>query len=90
MAITTGRFLSRAETFNPSLIQKIDSLTAIAFSHKTVQAYNGSNKKIYAFNDDRASIKKRINTVMKSCFVEEKEYRARGDSASKLSSDRLT
>ena len=52
MAITTGRFLSRAETFNPSLIQKIDSLTAIAFTHKTVQAYNEANKKIYSFNDD--------------------------------------
>ena len=46
-------------------------------------------RKIYAFNDERASIKKRINAVMKSCFVEEKEYRARGDFASKLSSDSL-
>ena len=46
MAITTGRFLSKAETFNPSLIQKIDSLTAIAFTHKTVQAYDEHNNKI--------------------------------------------
>jgi two-component system sensor histidine kinase ArlS len=52
MAVTTGRFLSKAETFNPSLIQKIDSLTAIAFTHKTVQAYNEHNEKIYSFNDD--------------------------------------
>ncbi len=52
MAITTGRFLSRAETFNPDLIQKIDSLTAIAFTHKTVQAYDQYNRKIYSFNDD--------------------------------------
>lgn len=52
MAITTGRFLSRAETFNSPLIQKIDSLTAIAFTHKTVQVYDQLNKKIYSFNDD--------------------------------------
>ena len=56
MAITTGRFLSKAETFNPSLIQKIDSLTAIAFTHKTVQAYDEHNKKIYSFNDDDEDI----------------------------------
>ena len=53
MAITTGRFLSRAETFNPLLIQKIDSLTAIAFSQKTVFAFDSLNRKIYSFNDDR-------------------------------------
>jgi len=52
MAVTTGRFLSRAETFNPSLIQKIDSLTAIAFTHKTVQVYDEMNRKIYSFNDE--------------------------------------
>src|SRR5438045_3092874 len=52
VAITTGRFLSRAEIFNPLLIQKIDSLTAIAFTHKTVQAYDQNNRKIYSFNDD--------------------------------------
>ena len=52
MAVTTGRFLSRAETFNPSLIQKIDSLTAIAFTHKTVQVYDETNQKIYSFNDE--------------------------------------
>jgi len=52
VAITTGRFLSKAEIFNPLLIQKIDSLTAIAFTHKTVQAYDQNNRKIYAFNDE--------------------------------------
>jgi two-component system sensor histidine kinase ArlS len=56
MAITTGRLLSRAEIFNPHLVQKIDSLTAIAFTRKTIQAYDSSNKKIYSFNDDDADI----------------------------------
>jgi signal transduction histidine kinase len=54
LAITTGRFLSRAETFNPLLIQKIDSLTAIAFTRKSVQAYDINNNKVYSFNDDDA------------------------------------
>jgi signal transduction histidine kinase len=54
VAITTGRFLSRAETFNPYLVQKIDSLTAIAFTRKTIQAYDSLNKKVYSFNDDDA------------------------------------
>ena len=54
VAITTGRFLSRAELLNPHLIQKIDSLTAIAFTRKTVLAYDNLNKKIYSFNDDDA------------------------------------
>jgi signal transduction histidine kinase len=52
MAVTTGRFLTRSETFNPSLIQKIDSLTAIAFTHKTVQVYDEMNHKVYSFNDE--------------------------------------
>lgn len=54
MAITAGRFLNRSETFNPRLMQEIDSLTAIAFTRKTLQAYDYSNKKIYSFNDDDA------------------------------------
>src|SRR5215471_16871091 len=54
LAVTTGRFLSRDETFNPVLIQKIDSLTAIAFARKTVQAYDVNGNKIYSFNDDDA------------------------------------
>src|SRR5215471_16335726 len=52
LAITTGRFLSRDETFNPRLMQKIDSLTAIAFERKTLQAFDRANNKVYAYNDD--------------------------------------
>lgn len=52
MAITTGNFLNREEIFNPTLISKIDSLTTIAITHKTAQAYDVNNKKIYSFNDD--------------------------------------
>ena len=34
-------------------------------------------RKIYAFNDERARIKKQINVLMKSGFIEEKEHRSR-------------
>ena len=52
MAITTGRFLSKEEIFNRDVISKIDSLTAISFTRKTLQAYDSTFKKIYSFNDD--------------------------------------
>ncbi len=52
MAITTGNFLSREETFSREIINKIDSLTTISFTRKTAQVYDQSNKKIYSFNDN--------------------------------------
>ncbi|HEX6845498.1 MAG TPA: HAMP domain-containing sensor histidine kinase [Chitinophagaceae bacterium] len=56
LAITTGNFLSRKEYFRPEIISKIDSLTAISFTRKTIQAYDLSNRKIYSFNDDEADV----------------------------------
>lgn len=56
LAITTGNFLSRKEYFKPEIISKIDSLTAISFTRKTIQAYDHSNNKIYSFNDDEADV----------------------------------
>ncbi len=56
LAITTGNFLSRKELFNPKIISKIDSLTAISFTRKTIKAYDASNQKIYSFNDDEADV----------------------------------
>lgn len=52
MAITTGNFLSREEIFSRGIINKIDSLTTITITRKTVQAYDYLHKKIYSFNDD--------------------------------------
>jgi signal transduction histidine kinase len=54
IAITTGNFLSREEFFSHTDISKIDSLTAISFTRKTIQAYDLFDKKIYSFNDDEA------------------------------------
>lgn len=56
MAITTGNFLSREEIFNHYEISKIDSLTTISFTHKTIQAFDLSNNKIYSFNDDEDDV----------------------------------
>ena len=56
LAITTGNFLSRKEYFKPETISKIDSLTAISFTRKTIQVYDRSNTKIYSFNDDEADV----------------------------------
>lgn len=50
-AITTGRLLSQSTIFNPQLIQKIDSSTAMSVKFKTVQAYNYLNNRIYSFSD---------------------------------------
>jgi len=51
-AITTARLLNEGETFNQAVIAKIDSLTASALKHKTVQAYTLADKKVYQFSDD--------------------------------------
>ncbi len=50
-AITTARLLSQSETFDREVIKKIDALTASALKHKTVQAYDLSDKRIYSFSD---------------------------------------
>jgi len=79
VAITTGRFLSRAEIFNPRLIQDIDSLTAIAFSRKTIQAYDISNKKIYSFNDDDADTLSVSEGFLKKVRAQKKIYSRIGE-----------
>jgi signal transduction histidine kinase len=79
VAVTTGRFLSRAETFNPHLIQKIDSLTAIAFQRKTVQAYDVNGKKIYFFNDDDTDSLTVSADLLQQVRAEQKIYRQEKD-----------
>jgi tetratricopeptide (TPR) repeat protein len=41
------------------------------------ERFVGFARKIYAFNDERARIKKQINSLMKSGLTEEKEFRSR-------------
>jgi signal transduction histidine kinase len=50
-AITTARLLSQKEIFSQRLVQRIDSLTTIALTNKTVQAYDYKNNKIYNYSD---------------------------------------
>jgi len=79
VAITTGRFLSRAETFNPHLVQKIDSLTAIAFTRKTIQAYDKLNSKIYSFNDDDADTLSMSKQLLSETRTRKKIYAMSGE-----------
>ncbi|MEO7310398.1 MAG: HAMP domain-containing sensor histidine kinase [Chitinophagaceae bacterium] len=50
-AITTARLLDQYETFNQSLVQKIDSSTTMALNQKVIQVYDRSDKLVYAFSD---------------------------------------
>lgn len=53
-AVTTARLLVQSETFNSELIRKIDASTAVAMKDKTIQAYNYSNERVYAYADNAA------------------------------------
>lgn len=50
-AITTARLLSQREVFDRALIQRIDSSTTIALKHKSVQAYDYQDRRIYQYSD---------------------------------------
>jgi signal transduction histidine kinase len=50
-AITTARLLSQREVFDSKLVQRIDSLTTLALTSKTVQAYDDHNNQVYAYSD---------------------------------------
>ena len=50
-AITTARFLSQSDVFDATLIRKIDSATTLSIKDKSIQAYTGSGRKIYAYSD---------------------------------------
>ena len=51
-AITTARLWNQYETFNPALIQKIDSATTMSLQGKVIQIYEeASNKIVYTFSD---------------------------------------
>src|ERR1700742_2139623 len=53
-AITTGRLLSQRGVFDQSLIRKIDSSTSVAMRDKVVQAYDGTDRRIYSYSDKTA------------------------------------
>ena len=50
-AITTARLLSQSEVFDRQLMYKIEAATTVALKDKTVQAYDYTNKRIYAYSD---------------------------------------
>jgi len=48
-AITFGRLLSKSEVFSNELVQRIDSLTSIAYTNRAIQAYDYKNSKFYEY-----------------------------------------
>ena len=48
-AITVGRLLNRFEVFSSQLVQRIDSVTSMAYFNKVVQAYEYKNNRIYEY-----------------------------------------
>jgi signal transduction histidine kinase len=48
-AITFGRLLSRSEVFSSELVKRIDSLTSIAFTNRSIQAYDYNDNKFYEY-----------------------------------------
>jgi len=53
-ALTTASLLNQSETFDQTLIKKIDASTALSMKNKTVQAYNYFNTLIYTYPDTPA------------------------------------
>lgn len=50
-AITTARLLSQSGYFDRRMVGKIDSLTTLALTNKSVQAFNKLNQSIYDYSD---------------------------------------
>ena len=50
-AITTARLLSQTGYFDRRMVGKIDSLTTLALTNKSVQAFNKLNQRIYDYSD---------------------------------------
>src|SRR3954452_18591071 len=48
-AITFGRLLSRSEVFSGELVKRIDSLTSLAYTNRSIQAYDYKNNKFYEY-----------------------------------------
>jgi two-component system sensor histidine kinase ArlS len=53
-AITTARLLSQSGYFDRRLVGRIDSLTTLSLTNKSVQAFNSQNQKIYDYSDSPA------------------------------------
>jgi two-component system sensor histidine kinase ArlS len=53
-AITTARLLSQSGYFDRRLVGRIDSLTTLSLTNKSVQAFNSQDQKIYDYSDSPA------------------------------------
>lgn len=55
-ALTTSRLWNQYETFNPSLLQKIDSASTMSLQGKVIQVYEPDNKIVYTFSDKQGDL----------------------------------
>ena len=67
---------------NEKLWDLEDAIRACEAQQRFDDHFVGTARRIYALNDERARLKWKINRLMKSTFVEEKEYLIENDQAS--------
>src|SRR5688572_5331081 len=53
-AITTARLLNQSGYFDRRMVGRIDSLTTLSLTNKSVQAFNSQNQRIYDYADSPA------------------------------------
>jgi signal transduction histidine kinase len=78
-AITTARLLSQSELFDRYLVERIDSLTTITLTNKSVQAYNFLNRKIYSYNEKSEDTIAVTTHLLDDTRVKEQIYFTEGD-----------
>ena len=62
-ALVTANMLDRSNIFDHKLMNIIDSSILISIKHKSIQAYNSNNEKVYAYSDKPADTLNIINDI---------------------------
>lgn len=78
-AITTARLLSQSELFDRYMVERIDSLTTITLTNKSVQAYNFLNRKIYSYSEQQDDTIAVSNRLLDDTRIKEQIYFTEGD-----------
>ena len=78
-AITTSRLLGQSSFFNSDLLRRIDSTTALAMKHKTIQVYDNQNKLVYQYSDSYADTVQVEEKILDDARVQNNLYFSIGD-----------
>ena len=78
-AITTARLLSQSELFDRYMVERIDSLTTITLTNKSVQAYNFLNRKIYSYSEKQDDTIAVSNRLLDDTRIKEQIYFTEGE-----------